>query len=91
MHIYGSHICCVTTILVDTASTDDVKSAEPTTRIEVWLDDAQWWLTQDDGQLHMCDITFTNCRYDKFVTMYYTHACYASSMYVTIYCHIMIH
>ena len=40
----------------------DVKSAEPTTRIEVWLDDAQWWLTQDDGQLHMCDITFTNCR-----------------------------
>ena len=49
------------------ASTDDVKSAEPTTRIEVWLDDAQWWLTQDDGQLHMCDITFTNCRHDKYI------------------------
>ena len=54
-------------------STDDVKSAEPTTRIEVWLDDAQWWLTQDDGQLHMCDITFTNCRHDKFIATVHMH------------------
>ena len=49
--------------------TDDVKSAEPIRRIEVWLDDAQWWLTQDDGQLHMCDITFTNCRYNFIACM----------------------
>ncbi|XP_065892546.1 bridge-like lipid transfer protein family member 2 isoform X2 [Dysidea avara] len=44
---------------------DDVKGPEPIRRIEVWLDDARWWLTQDDGQLHMCDITFTNCCYNQ--------------------------
>jgi hypothetical protein len=38
------------------------ESAEPVRQIEVWLDDAHWLLTQDDGQLQMADIRFTNFR-----------------------------
>ena len=35
---------------------------EPVRRIEVWLDDAHWSLTQDDGQLQVADIRLTNFR-----------------------------
>ena len=35
---------------------------EPVRRIEVWLDDAHWSLTQEDGQLQVADICLTNFR-----------------------------
>ena len=35
---------------------------DPVHRIEIWLDDAHWWLTQKDGQLQIADIKLTNFR-----------------------------
>ena len=39
--------------------------ADPLRRIEIWVDDAHWWLTQDDGQLQVADICFTNFSYNR--------------------------
>ena len=39
-----------------------VGAPEPVHRIEIWLDDAHWWLTQKDGQLEIADINLTNFR-----------------------------
>ena len=39
-----------------------VGAPEPVQRIEIWLDDAHWWLTQKDGQLEIADIKLTNFR-----------------------------
>jgi hypothetical protein len=38
---------------------------EPVHRIEIWLDDAHWWLTQKDGQLSIADIQLTNFSYNR--------------------------
>uniref|UniRef100_A0A1X7V154 FMP27/BLTP2/Hobbit GFWDK motif-containing RBG unit domain-containing protein n=1 Tax=Amphimedon queenslandica TaxID=400682 RepID=A0A1X7V154_AMPQE len=38
---------------------------EPVRRIEVWLDDAQWSLMQDDGQLKISTIQLTNFSYNR--------------------------
>ncbi|CAI8057604.1 Protein KIAA0100 [Geodia barretti] len=38
---------------------------EPVQRIEIWLDDAHWWLTQKDGQLEIADISINNFSYNR--------------------------
>ena len=41
------------------------EAPEPVRRIEVWVDDAHWWLTHDDGQLQLADVCFTNFSYNR--------------------------
>ena len=43
---------------------------EPVQRIEIWLDDAHWWLTQKDGQLEIADISINNFRYPPLYYLY---------------------
>ena len=42
-----------------------IEAPEPVRRIEVWVDDAHWWLTHDDGQLQLADVCFTNFSYNR--------------------------
>ena len=42
-----------------------IEAPEPVRRIEVWVDDAHWWLTHDDGQLQLADVCFTNLSYNR--------------------------
>ena len=42
---------------------------EPVQRIEIWLDDAHWWLTQKDGQLEIADISIANFRYTSYIIL----------------------
>lgn len=37
----------------------------PTLRIEIWVDDAHWSLTESDGQLQLADICLTNFSYNR--------------------------
>ena len=39
--------------------------SDPTRRIEIWLDDAHWSLTDSDGQLQLADINLTNFSYNR--------------------------
>ena len=41
------------------------EAPEPVRRIEVWVDDAHWWLTHDDGQLQLADVCFANFSYNR--------------------------
>lgn len=38
---------------------------DPTRRIEVWVDDAHWSLTESDGQIKLADIFLTNFSYNR--------------------------
>ena len=38
---------------------------EPVRRVEVWLDDSQWNIMQDDGQLQVSEIRLTNFSYNR--------------------------
>ena len=39
------------------------RKPQPVRCIEVWLDDAHWWLTESDGQIKLADVTLANCCY----------------------------
>lgn len=51
--------------LTPTKAPNDSVPADPVRRIEIWVDDAHWWLTQDDGQLQVADVCFTNFSYNR--------------------------
>lgn len=46
-------------------SADESLPPEPVRRIEVWLDDSQWNIMQDDGQLQVSEIRLTNFSYNR--------------------------
>lgn len=56
---------CVSCLICSLFSDEESLPPEPLRRIEVWLDDAQWSLTQEDGQLKMADISLTNFSYSR--------------------------
>ena len=58
------YCCCVIYIYVV------LGVPEPVQRIEIWLDDAHWWLTQKDGQLEIADISINNFRYAPLYYLY---------------------
>ena len=43
----------------------ELVSPEPVRRIEVWVDDAQWSLMHEDGQLKVGEIRFSNFSYNR--------------------------
>ena len=43
----------------------DLASPEPVRRIEIWVDDAQWSLMHEDGQLKAAEIRFSNFSYNR--------------------------
>ena len=45
-------------------------TAEVTKLAEVYFNHASWQLTQEDGQLAIADVTFTNFRYSFLFTTF---------------------
>lgn len=51
--------------LTSTTAANLTLPSDPTRRIEIWLDDARWTLTDSDGQLQLADICLTNFSYNR--------------------------